>query len=87
MITTTFKNWTELDFCNCSIGEIECEHLYNYLKITDECSTVKLLKIHSKNLPTSIIPKLILKWMVQELAFCGIFMNTSLQESWKLVPL
>ena len=74
-LTTTAKNWTELDLTNCSIGKVECENLYRYL-ITNTClSTLKTLKISLEKVIISILPKLIniiLMWKVQNLIFCGI---------------
>ena len=75
MLSTTFNNWTELDFSHCSIGEIECESLYKLLKAKRRSSTVNVLKIHSEKLTTSILPKLIeivFIWKAIELVFCGI---------------
>jgi len=74
MLTMITNSWTELDFANCSIGEIECEILCKYFNVREQFSTVKLLKINSEKLNASVIPMLIkavFTWRVQELSFCG----------------
>ena len=69
------KSWTEVDFMNCTIGEIECEVLYEHLKMGKKhLSTVNTLKLSVEKLHTSL-PKLVeivLIWKVENLIFCGI---------------
>ena len=43
---------------NCTIGKIECDILYNHLKVEKHLSTVKILKVFVENLHTSLLPKL-----------------------------
>ena len=74
MLATIINNWTELDFTNCCIGEIECEILCRYFNAKEQFSTVELLKINSEKLDASVIPTLIKTvstWKVQELSFYG----------------
>ena len=75
VLTTTPDDWSELDFVNCGIGDLECDILYRQLKNKKKFSTVKTLKISIEKLKISILPKLvkiILMWKVQDLIFCGI---------------
>ena len=74
MLTTIVNNWTELDFTDCSIGEIECEILCRCFKVKKQLSTVKQLKLCSEKLAVAIVPmliKIVLTWRVQELLFYG----------------
>ena len=75
LLSTNPNDWTELDFVNCGIGNLECEILYSHLRGKKKFSTVKTLKISIEKLEISILPKLvkiILMWKVQDLIFCGI---------------
>ena len=76
LLTTNQINWTKLDLVNCYLGEIECEILWNNLKINkDSLSTVQTLKVSSKQLTIPLVAdfiKIVLMWKVQQLIFCGI---------------
>ena len=75
MLTTTQNSWTELDFMNCELGEIEYEILQKHLKINKQNSTIKKLKVSSKQLTELLVPKfiaIILMWKVQQIIFSDI---------------
>ena len=75
MLTTTQNGWTELDFMNCKLGEIEYEILQKYLKINKQNSTIKKLKVSSKQLTKLLVTKfieIILMWKIQQLIFYEI---------------
>ena len=75
MITTTQNSWTELDFMNCELGEIDYEILQKHLKINKQNSTIKKLKVSSKQLTELLVPKFIatiLIWKVQQIVFYDI---------------
>ena len=75
MLTTTQNSWTELDFMNCELGEIEYEILQKHLKINMQNSTIKKLKVSSKQLTKLLVPKFIatiLMWKVQQIIFYDI---------------
>ena len=74
MIFYTSINWTELDFGDCEIGEIEYDVLCRYFKTTTKrlCS-VNTLKLPSEKLTMFTLSKLPIKLilMVKELVLCG----------------
>ena len=73
MLTIMQNNWTELDFMNCKLREIEYEFLLRHLKKKN--STIKMLKVSSNQLTKPLIPKfieIILIWKVQHLLFYDI---------------
>ena len=72
---TTQNSWTELDFMNCELGEIDYDILQKHLKINKQNSTIKKLKVSSKQLTKLLVPKFIatiLMWKVQQLIFDDI---------------
>ena len=76
MLITTQNSWTELDFMNCKLGEIEYETLQKYLRVNKkDCSTVKTLKVSAEQLTKPLVPKfieIILMWKVQQIIFYEI---------------
>ena len=75
MLTTTQNSWIELDFMNCELGEIEYDILQKHLKINKQNSTIKKLKVSSKQLTKLLVPKFIatiLMWKVQQIIFYDI---------------
>ena len=75
MLTTTQNSWTELDFMNCEFGEIDYDILQKHLKINKQNSTIKKLKVSSKQLTELLVPKFIatiLMWKVQQIIFYDI---------------
>ena len=73
MLTIMQYNWTELDFMNCELGEIEYEFLQRHLK--NKKSTIKMLKVSSNQLTKPLIPKfieIILMWEVQHVLFYNV---------------
>ena len=75
MLTTTQNSWTELNFMNCELGEIEYDILQKHLKINKQNSTIKKLKVSSKQLTKLLVPKFIetiLMWKIQQLIFYEI---------------
>ena len=83
MLTTTQKTWTELDFMNCELGEIEYKTLQKYLtqmRVNKKNhSTIKMLKVSSNQLTellvsllTSFLIEIVLMWKVQQLIFYDI---------------
>ena len=75
MLTTTQNSWTKLDFMNCELGEIEYDILQKHLKINKQNSTIKKLKVSSKQLTKLLVPKFIatiLMWQVQQVIFYDI---------------
>ena len=75
VLATAANKWTEIDFTRCGISDIEFEILYQYF-ITEKCfSPVEALKLSLEMFSVSILPQLtriILKWKVKDLYFCGI---------------
>ena len=72
---TTQNSWTELDFMNCELGEIEYDILQKHLKINKQNSTIKKLKVSSKQLTKLLVPKFIatiFMWKVQQIIFYDI---------------
>ena len=75
ILTILDTNMSELDFTNSFVGGIECDILYQYLKMKKHSITVNTLKISLENLPISILPKftrLLLMLKVKYLIFNGI---------------
>ena len=74
ILATTTNSWAEFDFVNCTIGKIECEILYEHLKMKKCLSTVKTVKISVDELHTSLskLDKIVLLWKVEDLFFYGI---------------
>ena len=75
MLTTTQNSWTELDFMNCELAEIDYDILQTYLKINKQNATIKKLKVSSKQLTELLVPKFIttiVKWKVQQIIFYDI---------------
>ena len=75
IVTMLDNEISEFDFTNCIIGEIECDTLYQYLKMKKHYLTVNTFKISLDNLSISILSKftrLILLLKVKELIFNGI---------------
>ena len=73
MLTIMQNNWTELDFMNCKLGEIDYEFLQRHLK--NRNSTIKMLKVSSYQLTKPLIRKfleIVLIWKVQHLLFYDI---------------
>ena len=76
-LTAIHYNWTELDFMNCKFGETEYEVLQKHLMriSTKNVSAKKLLKVSSKQLTESLVPKFIETisvWKIQHIIFCEI---------------
>ena len=75
VLATTANKWTEIDFTRCGISDIEFEIFYQYFITEKYFSTVEALKVSLEMLSISILPQLtriILKWNVKDLYFCGI---------------
>ena len=73
MLTIMQNNWTELDFMNCKLGEIDYEFLQRHLK--NRNSIIKMLKVSSNQLTKPLISKfieIIIMWKVQHLLFYDI---------------